>query len=141
MRLRDLTPAERRDVEQRRDAVREDLAGINAPWVPDEAAIAAAPFMDDYEPRRGGLFGLCWGHPAHGNDFVTSTPVVHQGAGWALTESGQLYVLGSPRPGQEERLNRVLSGRRGSGRPPQVIETEGPEFIEGDLSHLPTYRN
>ena len=139
MRLRDLTPAERRDLEQRRAAVREALAGVDAPWVPDEAAIAAAPFMTDYEPRRGGLFGMTWGHPAHGNAFVTSMPVVHQGPGWAITESGRLYLLGSPRPGKDQRLNRALWGRRGSGRLPQVIETAGPDFSEGDLSHLPTY--
>lgn len=124
MRLRDLTPTETVAVEARRNAVREALSHLDAPWVPDAAAIAAAPFMDDYEERRGGLFGLCWGHPLHGDTFVTTTPIVHHGDGWIVTESGQAYILGGARPEKEERLDRVLSGRRGRGRP--IVDSTAP---------------
>ncbi|TXN47351.1 hypothetical protein [Methylobacterium sp. WL7] len=124
MRLRDLTPAETAAVEARRSEVREALSRIDAAWKPTAEAIAAAPFMDDFEARRGGLFGLCWGHPTHGHAFVTSTPIVHHGEGWAVTESGRLYILGGARPAAEERLDKVLSGRRGRGRP--IVDFDAP---------------
>lgn len=117
MRLRDLTRSETAAIEELRDEVRTALAGVDPTWRPDAAAIDAAPFMDDYEPRRGGLHGLCWGHAELGSTFVTTTPVVHRGDGWAVTASGRVYLLGDPHPKPSESLDRILSGRRGRGRP------------------------
>lgn len=129
MRLRDLTPSETAAVEAQREAVREDLARIGAPWVPDADAIAAAPFMDDYEPRGGGLFGLCWGHAKYGNAFVTTSDITHRGDGWAISQT-KLYLLGAPRPAPADRLDRILSGRRGAGRPAAEPALD-PEAIPG----------
>jgi hypothetical protein len=131
MRLRDLTPAETAAIEELRDDVRTALASVDASWRPDAAAIAAAPFLDDYEPRRAGLHGLCWGHQELGSTFVTTTPVVHRGEGWAITESGRVYLLGDPHPKPSASLDRILSGRRGKGRPapeaaPEAEATAGP---------------
>ncbi|NEU13927.1 hypothetical protein G3T14_17590 [Methylobacterium sp. BTF04] len=123
MRLRDLTPNERAAVEERRQAVREELARIDAPWKPTPEQVDAAPFLDDFEVRHDGLFGLCWGHPWQGNVFLTTTPIVHSGEGWALSEN-TLFILGGARPAAEERLDKVLSGRRGRGRP--IVDFNAP---------------
>lgn len=132
MRLRDLDPDERLAIEERRAEVRAALAGVDPAWRPDDAEIASAPFMDDFEARGRSLFGLCWGHPVHGSTFVTTTAVVHHGDGWAVTESGRLYLLGGARPSAEERLDRVLSGRRGRGRPVVDFNTPIPDEDEAD---------
>lgn len=143
MRLRDLTETERRGIDARREAVRAALADVDAPWKPTAAAIDAAPFLDDWDVRpypgtdRPCLEGLCWGHPVHGDRIVTTSIVVHRGEGFAVVESGRTYLLGKSRPEPEARLNRILAGRRGAGRPAQVIEREGPDI--GDLDHLPSY--
>ncbi|WP_375453477.1 hypothetical protein [uncultured Methylobacterium sp.] len=129
MRLRDLTAAETAAVEARRDAVREALSRIDAPWKPTPEQIDAAPFLDDFEVRHDGLFGLCWGHPWQGNVFLTTTPIVHSGEGWALSEN-TLFILGGARPEKEERLDRVLSGRRGRGRPVVDFDAQVPDEEE-----------
>ncbi|KQP62167.1 hypothetical protein [Methylobacterium sp. Leaf112] len=116
MRLRDLTPTETAAVEARRDAVREALERIDAPWTPTADMIDKAPFLDDFEARGDGLHGLCWGHPVQGDVFITTTPIVQSGDGWALTQN-TLYILGGARPKAQERLDKILSGRRGRGRP------------------------
>lgn len=84
----------------------------------DEAA--TAPFMDGWELKRAPvglgvvLFGLCWGHPLHGDAFVTTSNVVELGEGYARTASGRLYALG--REDREHRRRRVLTGQRGPVR-------------------------
>lgn len=132
MRLRDLTPKETRSVEARREAVRKALAGVDAPWKPTPEAIAAAPFLDEWErrpyPGRDGtcLEGLCWNHPIHGHQILKTSILVHQGEGFAVCESGRTYILGVPRPDPEARP-AILSGRRGKGRPaPEDEATAGP---------------
>lgn len=121
MRLRDLTPDELAAVDARRAAVREALAEAARPGLPDPAAVDAAPFLDEWEPvpypgsDRPCLRGLVWGHPVHGDSPVTTSVLVARGPGWAVTESGRLYVLGErhvPRP-----PSSILAGRRGPGRP------------------------
>lgn len=122
VRLRDLTSRELADVAGRRARVREALSGLDAPWVPDPAAVGAAPFLDLWEARsypgtdRPCLRGLCWGHPVLGDTAVTTSVIVHRGPGWIVTEgSDRLYVLG--REDRRVRPSRVLSGRRGAFRP------------------------
>ena len=124
MRLRDLTRSETAAIEELRADVRAALATVDPTWRPTADAISAAPFMDDFEDRRGGLHGLCWGHAELGNRFVTTTPIVRRGDGWAVTQSGRVYLLGDPHPKPDRNLDRILSGRRGRGRPVPVSSTE-----------------
>ncbi|MCJ2124907.1 hypothetical protein [Methylobacterium sp. J-077] len=122
MRLRDLTPAERRAVEERRAAVRAALAGVDPAWRPDDAAVDAAPFLDDWSVRdypgttRPCIEAYCWNHPLHGSTILTTSVVIQQGEGYAVCESGRVYILGSPSRDPEDR-HAILSGRRGKGRP------------------------
>ena len=123
MRLRELTPEERATVEETRARARETLARIQEGWVPGEAALAEAPFLDDYEERiypgtaLTCLAGLCYGHPRLGDRWVCTSPILHRGPTWALTEY-RLYILGRQRTDTpEERLLKILSGRRGAYRP------------------------
>ncbi|TXM65393.1 hypothetical protein FV226_25170, partial [Methylobacterium sp. WL12] len=104
MRLRDLTPAERRAVEERREAVRAALAGVDPAWRPDAAAIDGAPFLDDWSVKlypgtdRPCLEGLCWHHPIHGSTILKTSIIVQQGPGYVIVESGRVYLLGTPSP-------------------------------------------
>ena len=150
MQLREMTPAERRAAEERRAEARETLGRIQEGWVPGEAALAAAPFLNDWEERTYPgtaltcLAGDCHGHPILGSTWVMTSPILHRGDTWMLTES-RLYILGTQRTEtHEDRLRKVLSGRRGAGRPlqPVVIEKLWPEpdSPEDDLDHLPTYK-
>ncbi|GJD42256.1 hypothetical protein AFCDBAGC_0091 [Methylobacterium cerastii] len=129
MRLRDLTPAERRAVEERRAEVRAALAGVDPAWRPDAAAIDEAPFLDDWSVRnypgtdRPCIDAYCWGHPLHGDTILKTSVIVQQGPGYAIVESGKVYLLGSPSPEPEAR-SAILSGRRGKGRP---IDAPAPE--------------
>lgn len=118
MRLRDLTTAELADVAARRERVREALAGRTEAWVPTAEAIAAAPFLDDWELRaypgtsRPCLRGLCWGHPGYGDTVVNTSIIAFCGPGWVITEGcGRLYVLG--REGRPAERPRITFGRRG----------------------------
>lgn len=121
MRLRDLTSVEKALIEARRDRVRAALAKAELPWPPTQAEIDAAPFLDEwierYYPGTSELclHGLCWGHPVLGSTLVTTSVVVHRGKGWAVTESGRVYILGQPDP--EHRQSKALSGPRGRYRP------------------------
>lgn len=122
MRLRDLTPNELCAVEERRQEVRATLGTLDAPWAPTAAAIDEAPFLDDWNVRpypgtdRPCLEGFCWGHPVHGSTILKTSVVLHQGEGFAVMESGRVYLLGAPSPAPEDRP-AILSGRRGKGRP------------------------
>ncbi|TXM74137.1 hypothetical protein FV226_07625 [Methylobacterium sp. WL12] len=137
MRLRDLTPAERAAVEERRDAVRAALAGVDPAWRPRAEAIDAAPFLDDWSVRnypgstRPCIEAYCWGHPLHGDTILKTSIVLQQGEGYAVCESGRVFLLGTPSPTPEERHARILDGRRGRGRPadapaPEDEATTGP---------------
>lgn len=109
MRLRDLTPDELTTVEARRVRVRELLGDL----------ADSAPFLDAWEAvrypgsDRTALRGLCWGHPVHGDTVVTTSVLVARGPGYAVTESGRVYVLGEPHVPPPA----ILSGRRGHGLP------------------------
>ena len=133
-----MTPAERRAAEERRAEARETLGRICEGWVPGEAALAAAPFLDAWEERTYPgttlpcLAGDCHGHPILGSTWVLTSPILHRGDTWMLTES-RLYILGSQRVATpEDRLVRVLSGRRGTGRPPQVHQVSPSPPMAGD---------
>lgn len=142
MRLRDLTPRELADVAERRARVRESLAGLDAPWVPDAAAVDAAPFLDLWEARtypgtdRPCLRGLCWGHPDLGDAAVTTSVIARRGPGWVITEGAdRLYVLG--REDRRVRPSPVLSGRRGAYRPHPQHPQPGPRSgTDDDLPPL-----
>lgn len=122
MRLRELTPAEQADIARRKDAVREALAKVEAPWNPGAVAVDEAPFLDDWSTHpypgsgRTCLRGFCYGHPVLGDTIVTTSPVEHQGPGWAITKS-RLYVLGTEN--RVHKRDRILAGRRGRFRPAQ----------------------
>lgn len=124
MRLRDLTPDELAKVDARRARVR-DLLGDLAD---------AAPFLDAWETvrypgsDRTALSGLCWGHPVHGDTLVTTSVLVARGPGYAVTESGRVYVLGD----RHVQPPAILSGRRGPGRAVPL-----PPPLDGDDSDLP----
>lgn len=127
MRLRELTDAERAELDRRRAEARATLARIEAGWVPGEAALADAPFLDDFSERRypGStlrcLEGFCWGHPVLGDTIVRTSPILHRGPTWALTEN-RLYILGREHvETPEERGNSVRAGRRGPGRLPMAV--------------------
>lgn len=117
MRLRDLTSVEKALIEARRDRVRAALARAELPWPPTQAEVDAAPYIDEwierYYPgtRDICLQGFCWGHPFLGDTIVTTSVVVHRGEGWAITESGRVYLLGLEDP--ENRRRKALSGARG----------------------------
>lgn len=123
MRLRDQTDEERAAA----DAVRARLAGAFG------AEAAAAPFLDKWELKRAPvghgvvLFGLCWGHPLHGDAFVTTSNVTELGEGYARTASGRLYALG--REDREHRRRRVLTGQRGALRIEQAPEPDAAPGI------------
>lgn len=145
MRLRDLTDAERAELDRRRAEARATLARIEAGWAPGEAALADAPFLDDYEERPYpgtsviALAGRCYGHPILGDRWVTTSPILHRGETWALTEN-RLYILGRQRTDtQEERLLKILSGRRGHGRAmAPIAQTSGaPAFSDPSDDLLP----
>lgn len=136
MRLKTLSPFELQALERRREKVRETLAKIDAGWVPGEAALAGAPFLDDWkEVRYPGtgqpcLQGNCWGHPVLGDRWVTTSHVLHRGEGFAVTEN-TVYILGRERTASNDaRLDRILSGRRGRGR------EACPEPIADDVSEV-----
>ncbi|TXM65395.1 hypothetical protein [Methylobacterium sp. WL120] len=136
MRLRDLTPAERRAVEERRAEVRAALAGVDPAWRPDAAAIDEAPFLDDWSVRnypgtdRPCIEALCWNHPVHGSTILKTSIVLQQGPGYAVCESARVYLLGTPSPTPEERHARILDGRRGKGRPADAPAPD-PEAVPG----------
>ncbi|MEG9500341.1 MAG: hypothetical protein MIN69_00455 [Methylorubrum extorquens] len=136
MRVRPLTPDELAEIERLRAAARATLARIRAGWAPGEAALAEAPFLDEWDERphpqdgKPCLTGSCYGHPRLGDAWICTSPVLHRGAGWALTAS-RLYILGRPRP------DRVIAGRRGRGRSlldglPSVPPTGGPGIPGAD---------
>lgn len=134
MRLRDLTSVERALIEARRDRVRAALARAELPVPPTAAEVDAAPFLDDYferfypGTRETCLHGRCWGHPVLGDTIVTTSIVVHRGEGWAITESGRVYLLGREDP--EHRLRKALSGGRYCAEPPPQAP-EVPEEASG----------
>jgi hypothetical protein len=130
VRVRTLTPGELAEIERLRAAARATLARIREGWAPGEAALADAPFLDEWDERthpqdgKPCLVGNVYGHPRLGDTWICTSPVLHRGEGWALT-SNRLYILGRPRP------DRVLAGRRGRGRSlldglPSVPPTGGP---------------
>lgn len=135
MRLRDLTSVERALIEGRRDRVRAALAKAELPWPPTADEIDRAPFLDEWSERFYPgthdlcLQGLCWGHPVLGSMLVTTSVVVHRGEGWAITESGRLYILGRPDP--EQRNSKILSGPRGRYRPEPTRPPTPPEDAAG----------
>ncbi|MCJ2007027.1 DUF6634 family protein [Methylobacterium sp. J-092] len=122
MRLKVLNSFERNALERRRAKVRETLSKIEAGWVPGEAALAEAPFLDDWLTRTypgtdlPNLVGNCWGHPTLGDRWIRTSPILHQGDGYAVTEN-TVYILGREcTASNEARLDKILSGRRGRGR-------------------------
>ncbi|TXM72455.1 hypothetical protein FV226_12260 [Methylobacterium sp. WL12] len=122
MRLKVLNSFELQALERRRAKARETLAQIQAGWVPNEAALAEAPFLDDWSVRPypgtdlPSLVGNCWGHPTLGNRWIGTSPIQHLGDGYAVTQK-TLYILGREHTASNEaRLDRILSGRRGRGR-------------------------
>lgn len=136
MRVRALTPAELAEIERLQAAARANLAQIRAGWVPGEAALAAAPFLDEWDerthPQDGKLclVGNAYGHPRLGDAWICTSPVLHRGEGWTLTAS-RLYILGRPHP------DRVIAGRRGRGRSlldglPSVQPEFGPGIAGAD---------
>lgn len=131
MRLRDLNPEELDALALRRAEVRETLAKIQAGWKPNEAALANAPFLDDWQLKTypgtdlSSLEGDCWGHPTLGNRWGVRTSVVlHMGEGFAVTEN-TVYILGRPWEGPSaNRRVSILNGRRGAGRVEPAAETD-----------------
>ena len=97
MRVRTLTPGELAEIERLRAAARATLAQIRAGWVPGEAALAEAPFLDEWDERthpqdgKPCLTGNVYGHPRLGvsriGDYVRGrarhVPRIRcRGSGW-----------------------------------------------------------
>jgi hypothetical protein len=135
MRLRELTPSEKADIDRRRATVREALAGIAAPWNPGAAAVDEAPFLDDWSthPQPGGrtsLRGFCYGHPVLGDTIVTTSEIEQQGPGYAVTRN-TLYVLGTEN--RDHKRDRILAGRRGRFRPTQGTVASPAEDVVDEV--------
>ena len=80
MRVRTLGPAELAEIERLRAAARAALAQIHAGWVPGEAALAEAPFLDQWDERihpqdgKPCLVGNAYGHPRLGDTWICTSP-------------------------------------------------------------------
>lgn len=141
MRPRELRPDELMEAELRRARLREVLQDLREPWNPGAAAVAAAPYLDRWETARHPwtgqpcLKGTVYGHPTHGDAFLTTSAILHQGNGFVITAgSGRLYVLG--REDRAHKRARILSGRRGAFRPARAAPPTTSDHGYDDLPAL-----